>query len=246
MGTSSGRVCAVSLSILLLVALSSGAKVLDESWIDLSGISAWQPPAQGWETAADAVPDAENPKRLTPKPGSGVFWNGPAGKAKNLLSQQNFGDVEFHCEFKVPAKSNSGVKFEGLYEVQIADSFGVKEPKASECGGIYPRAELEPEYHHIDEGYPPLTNASRPPGAWQTLDVVFQPPRFDASGEKTANARFVKVLLNGQVVHKDREVLTPTGDAWHKKEVPTGPILLQGDHGPVAFRDMRARPWHAP
>jgi hypothetical protein len=146
----------------------------------------------------------------------------------------------------VPNKSDSGVKFEGLYEVQIADSWGVAEPKASDCGGIYPRAELKPTYHYLDKGFPPLSNATRPPGEWQMLDVIFQAPRFDADGEKTASARFVKVILNGQVIHKDLEVPTPTGHAWHDKEMPTGPILLQGDHGPVAFRNVRVREWKKP
>jgi hypothetical protein len=138
------------------------------------------------------------------------------------------------------------VKFEGVYEIQIADSWGVKTPKGSDCGGIYPRAELKPKYHHIDAGFAPRVNACRAPGEWQTLEVIFQPPRFDADGKKTANARFVKVVLNGTLIHENVELESPTGNAWHDKEKPTGPILLQGDHGPVAFRDVRVRTWKAP
>jgi hypothetical protein len=159
------------------------------------------------------------------------------------VSKQKFGDVEVHAEFMIPKGSNSGVKLEGLYEIQIFDSYGVEEPKATDCGGIYPRAEQKPTYHHIDKGVPPRTNASKPPGEWQSLDIVFQAPRFDADGKKIANARFVKVVLNGQVVHEDVEVKTPTGHAWHNQEIPTGPLLLQADHGPVAFRNVRARPY---
>src|SRR5207249_1277417 len=106
---------------------------------------------------------------------------------------------EAHVEFLIPKGSNSGVKFQGLYEIQIYDSWGVKDLKGSDNGGIYPRAEMEPRYHHIEKGTPPRTNASRPPGEWQTLDVVFQAPRFDSRGKKIAYARFVKVTLNGQV-----------------------------------------------
>ena len=72
--------------------------------------------------------------------------------------------------------------------------------------------------------------------------MVFRAPKFDAKGEKTANARFVKVVLNGQVVHEDVEMKYPTGNNWRLKQVPTGPILLQADHGPVAFRNIRVRP----
>ena len=105
----------------------------------------------------------------------------------------------------------------------------------------FPRAEMLPKYHHIDEGYPPKTNAAKPPGTWQTLDILFRAPRFDASGKKVANARFVKVTLNGQVVQDDLEVPCPTGNNWRNPEHPTGALLLQGDHGPVAFRNVRVR-----
>jgi hypothetical protein len=102
---------------------------------------------------------------------------------------------------------------------------------------------MQPRYHHIDDGVAPRSNAARRSGEWQTLDIVFQAPRFDKQGKKTANARFVKVVLNGQVIHEDVEVECPTGNAWRlSKEVASGPLLLQGDHGPVAFRNVRVRP----
>jgi hypothetical protein len=164
-----------------------------------------------------------------------------SGKTRNLLTKQDFGDLEAHFEFLIPKGSNSGVKFETLYEIQIDDSFGVAKPTASDCGGIYPRAEMLPRYHHIDVGVPPRTNAARAPGEWQTLDVIFRAPRFDSGGTKIANARFDKVVLNAQMIHENVELKTPTGHAWRRKEVARGPILLQGDHGPVAFRKIRVR-----
>jgi hypothetical protein len=158
-----------------------------------------------------------------------------------LLSKQDYGDVEAHIEFLVPKGSNSGVKFEALYEIQIDDSFGVKKPTASHCGGIYPRAEMLPRYHHIDDGVPPRVNAARPFGEWQTLDVVFRAPRFDSQGKKVRNAQFEQVVLNGQLIHENVDLKTPTGHAWRLKERVRGPVLLQGDHGPVAFRNIRVR-----
>ncbi|MFO0910647.1 MAG: DUF1080 domain-containing protein [Isosphaeraceae bacterium] len=80
-----------------------------------------------------------------------------------------------------------------------------------------------------------------PPGEWQTLEIIFRAPRFDASGKKTANARFEMVKLNGQVVQENLELECPTGNNWRNKEHPNGAILLQGDHGAVAFRNIRAR-----
>ena len=126
---------------------------------------------------------------------------------------------------------------EGVYEIQIYDSWKVAKPTGADCGGIYPRAENKPHYHHIDDGVPPLVNAAKKPGEWQTLDIVFHPPRFDADGKKTTNAMFEKVLLNGKLVQDHAEAATPTGSVWKDKEHPTGSLLLQADHGPVAFRN---------
>ena len=133
----------------------------------------------------------------------------------------------------------------GLYEIQILDSFGKKELTGDDCGGIYPRAEEQPKYHHIDKGTPPKVNACKPAGQWQSLDVIFKSPRFDADGKKISPARFVKVVFNGEVIHENVELEYPTGHAWKNKEVASGPLLLQADHGPVAFRNVRVRPYVA-
>ncbi len=232
-------------TLALVWALAAAGRADDGDWTDLTAVpdwGAWKMPTGDWQTVEGVRLDPKNPKRLVSTPGSGVIVNGPIGRTTNLVSKVEFGDIEAHFEFMVPKGSNAGVKFEGLYEVQIYDSFGVKMPKASDCGGIYPRAELLPRYHHIDEGYPPRVNACRPPGEWQTLDVIFKAPRIDSRGKKVANARFVKVVLNGQAVHENQEVASPTGHAWTRKEMARGPLLLQADHGPVAFRNIRVRP----
>ena len=215
-----------------------------EGWVELvdsSWAEAWKSPTTNWEMVGSTRLKPGDPKRLEATEGSGVLYNGPRGRAVNLVTRATYGDVEAHLEFMVPKGSNSGVKFQGVYEIQIFDSYGAKEATASHSGGVYPRAELLPRYRHIDDGYPPRVNASRPPGEWQTLDIVFRAPRFDAEGKKVANARFDKVVLNGQVVQEGREVPSPTGHFWRQKERPTGPLLLQGDHGPVAFRNVRVR-----
>ena len=239
----SHRVLAATILILVTTARGRGD---NDSWTDLSSgekaLEAWGNPTGDWFCAASAEPDPKNPRILQAKPGQGILVNGPKGRTVDLSTKQRFKDIEVHLEFLIPKGSNSGVKFEGLYEIQILDSFGIKKPKGSDCGGIYPRAEEEPEYHHIDEGVPPRSNAARPAGEWQTLDVIFQAPRFDAQNKKVANARFVKVVLNGRVIHENVEVRTPTGSAWRlKKEMPEGPLLLQGTHGAVAFRNVRIR-----
>ncbi len=237
----------IVLSLAALVLAPATIPADEGGWVELSntaGFDAWRGSPTGWIVGGDAHLAPDNPKRLAADPGRGVIVNGPTGRETNLISKDEFGDVEFHCEFLVSQGSNSGVKFQEVYEIQIYDSHGARTLDGATCGGIYPRAERKPKYHHIDDGFPPRTNASKAPGAWQSLDVIFQAPRFDPAGKKTANARFVKVVLNGQVVHDNRDVGTPTGNNWHNAETPSGPIFLQGDHGPVAFRNVRARPWN--
>ena len=85
---------------------------------------------------------------------------------------------------------------------------------------------------------PPSVNASKPPGEWQTYDITFRAPKFDTNGNKIANAVFVEVVWNGQIIHENVEMAGCTRGALIEDEVATGPLMLQGDHGPVAFRNV--------
>ena len=215
-----------------------------EEWTDLSGgrsFALWADDRRGWSIAGEAKLDPEQGKRLTPVEGEGVFFC-PGGGA-NLVTRERYRDVELWLEFMIAERSNSGVKLNGLYEIQIIDSHAATELRGDHCGGIYPRGEALPRYHTIDAGTPPRSNAAKPAGVWQTLEIDFRSPRFDAAGEKVKNALFEHVALNGKVIHKRVEQATPTGGAWRlEKEVARGPLLLQGDHGPVAFRRVKIRP----
>ena len=201
-------------------------------------LSAWRGDTGAWMIVGKAKSAAADPGKLATEEGTGVLVNGPTGRTRNLLSKMEHGDVEAHVEFMVPKGSNSGVYFQGRYEVQILDSWGVEKPKHGDCGGIYQRWAKGRGF----EGHPPRVNASRAPGQWQTFDVVFRAPRFDAAGKKIANACFVKVVHNGVVVHENVEVTGPTRAATFGDEKPPGPLMLQGDHGPVAYRNIRLCP----
>jgi hypothetical protein len=232
------------LSALCVLVTASCTLAGDNGWSELltKDFSAWRGEPKNWLQAGDVTLDPANPKKLATKEGTGVFVNG-AGNAANLVTNNNYQDVEVRLEFMVPTGSNSGIKFMGLYEIQIYDSFGKKELTGSDCGGIYPRAELKPRYRTLDKGVPPRVNACKAPGEWQTLEATFQAPRFDKDGNKTANARLLKVVLNGQVIHQDAELPYPTGHYWNtQKEIASGPLFVQADHGPIAFRSVRVRP----
>lgn len=226
--------------------LSNGAlwAAPPKTWTSLSTsptFAEWRGDHQGWKAVGDAAIHPDNLRTLVDKPGSGTLVSN--GDAVNLETRAEYQDVELRLEFMIPKQSNSGVKLLGRYEIQILDTHGTKPQSGDSCGGIYPRAEEKPDYHHIDQGVPPRVNASKSAGEWQSLEIKFIAPRFDAAGKKTSNAIFVRVVLNGKVIHENVEVSAPTGVAWRLvKEVPRGPLLLQGDHGRVAFRKIEVRP----
>ena len=242
---STPRIAAIFPCLLLALACSLSTTRADdkpaEGWVDLSDPSAWKGNAKGWFLIGEVKLDAKDPKRLASESGTGMICNGPIGKVPNIVTNEVFGDVEVHFDFLLPKGSNSGIKFQEVYEIQLFDSFGVKQPKGTDLGGVYPHSELLPKYHHIDGGHPPLRNAALKPGEWQTLDATFIAPRFDADGKKIADAR-ISATINGQKVQDDLQVDSPTGSAYKNKEKTTGRLLLQGDHGPVAIRNIRARP----
>lgn len=222
-----------------LVAIITPAAAKEEAWIEplkAEGLAAFQEPTGKWGIFGKAEMNPNKTKNLNAEAGTGILHN--AGRTNNILTKHEHGDVELEIEFMVPKGSNSGVYFQGRYEIQVFDSWGVDKPQHSDCGGIYQRWVDKKGF----EGHPPRENASKKPGEWQKFEVLFQAPRFDAEGNKTANAKFVKVVHNGVVVHENVELTGPTRSAKFKDEKALGPLMLQGDHGPVAYRNLRIKP----
>jgi len=133
----------------------------------------------------------------------------------NIVTKQKFDDFKLHLEFKYPGGSNSGVYLRGRYEVQIADNYE-EEPESHFIGGVY---------GFID----PVVNAAHKANQWQTYDI-------------TLIGRRVTVVLNGQTVIKDRPIPGITGGAIDSNEGEPGPIMLQGDHGAISYRNMSIIP----
>ncbi len=152
---------------------------------------------------------------------------------------QNFGDCQLHVEWATPSpasgdgqgRGNSGV-FLGLdrYEVQVLDSYGSKTYADGSAGSIYGQ-------------YPPLVNVCRPPGEWQTYDILYTAPRFDAEGKVTSRARLT-VFQNGVLIQNNVELTGPTSwldRAPYSAHAVKQPISLQ-DHGnPVRYRNIWVR-----
>jgi len=217
--------------------------LLEDGWTplfngrDLSGWHGLGNQANEWFTTQGILWDRLlGPTRLVGIGGPGDrMLNGPRGRTVNLVTDQKFGDIELYLEFMLAKGSNSGVYLHGLYEVQIFDSYGSTEPiTSSDGGGIYHR--------WINNkgvgGSAPSRNACRRPGEWQSYHIWFRAPRFDASGKKTENGRYIRVVFNGLSVQENVEVEGPTRAAMDIPEAALNPLMLQGDHGPVAFRNI--------
>ncbi|MBC8087388.1 MAG: DUF1080 domain-containing protein [Phycisphaerae bacterium] len=156
-----------------------------------------------------------------------------------LLTRDAFGDVQLHIEWMSPSpargkeqdRGNSGVFFAGgKYEVQVLDSYN---------NATYPDGQAASLYSQ----FPPLVNVSRPPGEWQTYDIVYHRPRFDARGKLVKAARLT-VIHNGVLVQDNMELVGPTANGSrppYEAHADKLPVSLQ-DHGhPVRFRNVWLR-----
>jgi hypothetical protein len=165
--------------------------------------------------------------------------DGVATSAKaDIMTTNKFGDIQLHLEFREPSppresgqgRGNSGVYLMGLYEIQILDGYKNKTYADGSTGGIYGQ-------------HPPFANACLPPGEWQTYDIVFNVPHFDADG-KLLSPAYVTVILNGVVVQNHQAIRGHTN--WrvtgkYKPHGPTGPLALQFHNNPVSFRNIWVR-----
>jgi len=155
-----------------------------------------------------------------------------------IRTKDEFGDFQLHLEFATPAevkgsgqgRGNNGVNIYGRYEIQVLDSYNNETYADGQAAAVYGQT-------------PPLVNASKPPGEWQSYDIVFETPRWE--GDELVKKGYVTVLHNGLVVHNRRELLGRTGHRImpkYEKHPPKGPIELYEHGNPVRFRNIWIRP----
>ena len=190
---------------------------------DGKNLDAWEPVRTGepgWKIEDGAMVIVPNPK--------------PCDQRTKIA----LGDIQLHLEFRTPAKivgsgqgrGNSGIYFMGLYELQILDSWNNETYVNGQAASIYKQQ-------------PPLVNASRSPGEWQTYDVVFIAPRFAADGRLTSPARMT-AFHNGVLVQYDAVLRGPTvfrGTPRYAPHAAKLPLVLQDHRNPVAFRNIWVR-----
>jgi enterochelin esterase-like enzyme len=163
----------------------------------------------------------------------GYFESGPGG---SISTRENFGDVQLHLEFATPAQAegasqsrgNSGVTFMGRYEIQILDSYQNRTYADGMAAAIYGET-------------PPMVNAARKPGEWQSYDIVFEAPRFGAN----PSPGYFTISWNGVLVHNRKELLGPTAAIMtphaYTPHDPELPLSLQQHGNPVRFRNIWIR-----
>lgn len=229
--------------ILYFIWLSGGAIYAQSaSEISLSDLSAFQDPPANWKIVGQVMSEMNKKDKLQTKAGSGILVN-DSGKsnARDIATKMEHGDMDLELEFMMAKGSNSGIYLQGRYEIQLLDSWGKQRVNFGDCGGVYERwNEAAPAGREGFEGYAPRANVCRAPGLWQKLSISFQAPRFDGYGNKTSNARLLRVTLNDVVIHENLELTGPTRGAWGE-EAARGPLRIQGDHGSVAFRNIGYR-----
>jgi hypothetical protein len=199
-----------------------GAKAL----FDGTGLDQWRAAdtgrTAGWQITSDGALEV-------------VSRSEDKERGGDIRTLEEFGDARLHLEFRLPAqpdrrgqtRANSGVFLQGLYEVQILDSFGL-DGLWNECGALY-------------KLWPPKVNACLPPGEWQTYDIDFRAARFGPDGTVSEPPR-ITVRHNGVFIHRDEELTSATNVAGSNHPSPSpparGPLVLQ-DHGqPVQFRNI--------
>jgi 3-keto-disaccharide hydrolase len=198
------------------------------------------PAAQIGEPPSDAIilfngKDLSSWEAKAWKVQDGYFEVAPG--AGDLATKERFGDIQLHVEWASPAvvrgtsqnRGNSGIYLQGLYEVQVLDSYANPTYADGQAGALYGQ-------------WPPLANATRKPGEWQTYDIVFEAPHIDNG--RVAKPAYMTVFLNGVLLHNRKELMGPTVYRQLAKYGPQpaeGPIMLQ-DHGAaVRYRNIWVR-----
>jgi hypothetical protein len=191
------------------------------------------PPVKGAVVLFDGTDTSRLVKRKTDQP---IGWKVEGGallvRGGDIATKENYDNYQLHLEWMEPdlpdakgqAKGNSGVGLQGRYEIQLLDSYGWAVPGKGDCGAVYSQAA-------------PLVNACKAPLQWQTMDIVYRAPRFDAG--KLVEKPRVTVIQNGIVVQNNTEIEKPTGIEYGDTDMSKpGPIVFQ-DHGhPLKFRNL--------
>ena len=213
-----------------------------QTQIPLNDLSAFNNPSANWTIEGD-VSGNFNASSLTPKAGKGVLFCTLKGakyqRTDDLKFNLEHGDIKLSLDFMLPKGSNSGIYLQSRYEIQLYDSWLKTPVTDGDCGAVYHRwDEARGKGNEGYEGHAPRQSAVKAPGLWNHIDTDFKSPTFDATGKKLTNARINSVVMNGILIHQNVELLGVTRGAVSTQEIAKAPIMIQGDHGQVALKNI--------
>lgn len=211
-----------------------------QSSIPLTDLSAFKEPGNSWTLVGDVTVDMNMVNAVKSTKGTGILLNTSTPKKPgfDLYTIKEYGDMILELDYLVAKGANSGIFLQSNYEIQIEDSWTLTNPVSSSNGGAHERWNNDkPEGEKGFDGFAPRQNVSKAPGLWQHIKVVFQAPKFDASGIKIANARLLSVDLNGVTIHENVELTGATRGGFGTEKA-LAPLRIQGDQGTVAFRNI--------
>jgi len=237
MGRTSKRWTVAAMGLMLAVGAAALVAAAEEKAIkvdepfngkDLTGWKTHDDAKSFWTVGA-ATLDPQDPAKLVVAKDGHELVNAQGG-GQDIWSDYTYGDAIITLEVMVAKGSNSGVYAHGEYEVQVLDSYGKEEnPDTGDMGAIF-------------GAKPPTKPQDVTPGEWSTYEIHWIAPKFDADGKKIANARFAKVVLNGRVIHENVEMQNVSPGGVDGKEKARGPLMFQGNHGPVSYRNIKIQP----
>ena len=211
-----------------------------QSSIPLTDLSAFKEPGNSWTLVGDVTVDMNMVNAVKSTKGTGILLNTSTPKKPgfDLYTIKEYGDMILELDYLVAKGANSGIFLQSNYEIQIEDSWTLTNPVSSSNGGAHERWNNDkPEGEKGFDGFAPRQNVSKAPGLWQHIKVVFQAPKFDASGIKIANARLLSVDLNGVTIHENVELTGATRGGFGTEKALAA-LRIQGDQGTVAFRNI--------
>lgn len=200
-------------------------KSLPMERLSLDDLTGFRTPADSWRIAGNVYANYQQPYHMEAADGKGILICRPSnmGKSSDLLTQEEFTDMDLEMDIMLSAGSTASILFQSEYKMQLRDSW-MKAP-----GGVARQDSITERVASL--------NACKAPGLWQHLEVKFKAPRFNSTGKKVCSASITSVTLNGMLIQQ--EVIADTLTRVRVDSIDTGPLVLRTENGPVAFRNIR-------
>ncbi|PJJ79997.1 family 16 glycoside hydrolase [Mucilaginibacter auburnensis] len=219
-------VLAGSVSVRCAFAQSTGSLTLSDF---ATGAS-----SKGWEEAADVSLNIAASAKPKITAGTGVIVFKGEGTETALTTKNSYDDTEVEFDFLVSSKATLGVLLQGLYRVNLSDSWGSTSSVTADMGGVGPLKQGGGAF----TGLPPLINVAKAPGLWQHALIKFRSPKL-SGGAKTGNGLFEEVYINGVLVQENAEVQGPSAGSVKDTETGSGPVVFVAANGVAAIKNLK-------